>query len=106
MDDPGITEYIICGTVGINLVFHLYEWIYHDRKYHKICEVLDNRLLRYIDTISEGEQNIEDFNTGIFSGEGSILYTLGILYEIYDIDGNKKYDGTIVNGDFSVSISG
>ena len=23
-------------------------------KYHKICEVLDNRLLRYIDTISEG----------------------------------------------------
>lgn len=22
------------GTVGINLVFHLYEWIYHDRKYH------------------------------------------------------------------------
>ena len=70
------------GTVGINLVFHLYEWIYHDRKYHKICEVLDNRLLRYIDTISEGEQNIEDFNTGIFSGEGSILYTLGILYEI------------------------
>ena len=72
------------GTVGINLVFHLYEWIYHDRKYHKICEVLDNRLLRYIDTISEGEQNIEDFNTGIFSGEGSILYTLGILYEIYD----------------------
>ena len=40
--------------LGFNLVFHLYEWIYHDRKYHKICEVLDNRLLRYIDTISEG----------------------------------------------------
>lgn len=79
------------GTVGINLVFHLYEWIYHDRKYHKICEVLDNRLLRYIDTISEGEQNIEDFNTGIFSGEGSILYTLGILYEIYDDIKYKEY---------------
>ena len=71
--------------------FHLYEWIYHDRKYHKICEVLDNRLLRYIDTISEGEQNIEDFNTGIFSGEGSILYTLGILYEIYDDIKYKEY---------------
>lgn len=37
------------------------------------------------------------------------LYTdvnFDILYEIYDIDGNKKYDGTIVNGDFSVSKSG
>lgn len=79
------------GTVGINLVFHLYEWIYHDRKYHKICEVLDNRLLRYIDTISEGEQNIEDFNTGVFSGEGSILYTLGILYEIHDDIKYKEY---------------
>lgn len=67
------------------------EVIYHDRKYHKICEVLDNRLLRYIDTISEGEQNIEDFNTGIFSGEGSILYTLGILYEIYDDIKYKEY---------------
>lgn len=71
------------GTVGINLVFHLYEWIYHDRKYHKICEVLDNRLLRYIDTISEGEQNIEDFNTGIFSGEGSIFIYVGYFYMKY-----------------------
>ena len=79
------------GTVGINLVFHLYEWIYHDRKYHKICEVLDNRLLRYIDTISEGEQSIGDFNTGVFSGEGSILYTLGILYEIHDDIKYKEY---------------
>lgn len=48
-------------------------------------------VLRYIDTISEGEQNIEDFNTGIFSGEGSILYTLGILYEIYDDIKYKEY---------------
>ena len=79
--------------VRLGLIWYsiLYEWIYHDRKYHKICEVLDNRLLRYIDTISEGEQNIEDFNTGIFSGEGSILYTLGILYEIYDDIKYKEY---------------
>ncbi len=39
----------------------------------------------------KGEQNIEDFNTGIFSGEGSILYTLGILYEIYDDIKYKEY---------------
>ena len=30
----------------------------------RFVRFLDNRLLRYIDTISEGEQNIEDFNTG------------------------------------------
>ena len=38
------------GTVGINLVFHLYEWIYHDRKYHKICEVwIDLRKFSEVD---------------------------------------------------------
>lgn len=56
MDDQALPNTLYDGTVGINLVFHLYEWIYHDRKYHKICEVLDNRLLRYIDTISEGNR--------------------------------------------------
>lgn len=79
------------GTVGINLVFHLYEWIYQDKKYHEICEVLDNRILRYIDTISDGKKSIAEFNTGVFCGEGSILYALNVLYEIYDDSKYKLY---------------
>lgn len=79
------------GTVGINLVFHLYEWIYQDKKYHEICDVLDNRILRYIDTISDGKKSIAEFNTGVFCGEGSILYALNILYEIYDDSKYKLY---------------
>lgn len=79
------------GTVGINLVFHLYERIYQDKKYHEICDVLDNRILRYIDTISDGKKSIAEFNTGVFCGEGSILYALNILYEIYDDSKYKLY---------------
>ena len=79
------------GTVGINLVFHLYERIYQDKKYHEICDVLDNRILRYIDTISDGKKSIAEFNTGVFCGEGSILYALNILYEIYDASKYKLY---------------
>ena len=79
------------GTVGINLVFHLYERIYQDKKYHEICDVLDNRILRYIDTISDGKKSVAEFNTGVFCGEGSILYALNILYEIYDDSKYKLY---------------
>ena len=51
-----ISDTLYDGTVGIYLVFHLCEWIYHDRKYHKIFEVLDNRFVEVLSFVIE-----EDF---------------------------------------------
>ena len=61
--------------------------------------------------ISNSEEKIYvDMGEGCLSinrdVEGIVPRYARVTVEGYDIDGNKKYDGTIVNGDFSVSKSG
>ena len=76
------------GIIGVDLVLHLYEFIYQDRKYNGIFKIIDKRIFDYIDNINKNKNSISGSSLGVFSGQGSILYMLNILYEM---TGDPKY---------------
>lgn len=81
-------KYIYDGLSGIGIFLHLLKRHSDKKKYVKACSMVDRSLFLYTDQLYEGEITAQSRNSGIYNGEGSIVYYYLILYSLYK---NKKY---------------
>lgn len=83
-----VSRYLYGGTAGICLFFHALCQKVPEEKYQKICRVLDGMLFRYTDLVLENSKNLQTRDTGAYEGEGSIVWTYQLLYQI---TGEEQY---------------
>lgn len=81
-------KYIYDGISGIGMFLHMLKGFSKKRKYEKACSILDKSLFLYTDQLCSGEITAQSSNSGIYNGEGSIVYYYLVLYRLYE---NKKY---------------
>ena len=74
--------YLYDGIAG-NLVFLFVLSQYsHNTRYREACDMLEHQLFKYTDTASENPKAVQSGFSGLYNGEGSIVYTYLMLYWI------------------------
>jgi len=74
--------YLYDGICGIAVYFIALAATCGTEKYQGLSESLVQRIFCYTDSVLKNEDILQSRNTGIFSGESSIVYTYLILYTI------------------------
>lgn len=83
-----VNLYLYGGIAGICLFFHaLYQKVPKVR-YKAVGALLDQMLADYTDTVSVERGELRTHNTGAYEGEGSVVWTYQLLYEM---TGQKEY---------------
>ncbi len=75
-------KYIYNGISGILIFFSILNIFSLQKKYINVCEKLERQLLIYTDKIRKNITNAQSGNSGIYNGEGSIVYTYLILFQL------------------------
>lgn len=70
------------GIGGITVLLAIVMQEYPSERYRRVYESAVNKLFRYTEKTAAGKQIRESGHTGAFTGEGSVVYTYLLLYEI------------------------
>lgn len=70
------------GRNGIDILFHAYKSTFQTEKYDEIIRILDKQIFQYINSVKSKKISIKKSVSGVFSGEGSILYALSVIYQM------------------------
>ena len=57
-------------------------------RYEDVCRAAENVLFEYTDSVYEGKQDPDSYYTGLYCGEGAIVYTYQTLFQF---TGEQKY---------------
>ena len=80
--------YLYDGIAGICLFFHmLYALRQENRVYEQVCTILDKQLYIYTEKLVKSRE-VERKQSGIYNGEGSLVYT---YLKIYSLTSEQKY---------------
>lgn len=80
--------YLYDGIAGILVFLFLLSTISSKEKYREICRLLEKQLFTYTDTTNKDHRKAQSGHSGIYNGEGAIVYTYLILFMI---SGEKIY---------------
>lgn len=83
-----VNLYLYGGVAGICLFFHALSQKLPKVRYKTICQILDQMLFDYTDTVSKEKSKLWTHNTGAYEGEGSIVWTYQLVYQL---TGEEKY---------------
>lgn len=76
------------GVGGIAIFLASVNRAHPSEMYEKALKLIQNKLFHYTDDSGYSVQNLRTKDSGIFKGEGSIIYTYVLLYKI---TGDKKF---------------
>ena len=75
--------YLYNGIAGIDIFFHILSKYSKKRRYRTVLLLLDKQLFAYTELMKTAYQKQQTCLSGIYNGEGSIVYTYLILYWIH-----------------------
>lgn len=80
--------YLYDGLAGILVFLYILSTYSSQMKYTKACETLEQQLFTYTDTVNRSHKDVQSNCSGLYNGEGAVVYTYLILYWI---SGNQLY---------------
>ena len=80
--------YLYDGIGGIGIYMALTCVQNYEEKYTRIFTLIKNKLFKYTDEVLSGNSETESLHTGCYIGEGSVVHTYIILF---DITGEKEF---------------
>lgn len=80
--------YLYDGISGILIFLHILSMYSSQKKYMETCGIIEQQLFAYTDTVRNYHGMVQSGNSGLYNGEGSVVYAYLILYWI---SGKKVY---------------
>ncbi len=73
-------NYLYDGLAGILIYMHMLSMYSERKKYVYVCKMLEKQLFLYTENICKDFKKVQSKNSGIYNGEGSIVYAYLILF--------------------------
>lgn len=83
--------YLYDGLAGMLLLMYILKSTYKNDEISEVYKSLKNTLFKYTDQVTEDLGRLRSNRTGIFDGEGSIVYTYLILFSMGNENKYLKY---------------
>lgn len=79
----------LCGTPDT----HCPEWDVRTKKYDAACDTLARQMFHYTDRGMEDVSNLQTGQSGLYNGEGSLVYAYLVLYRLHGKEVYLEYAG-------------